>query len=114
MDKSADNGTWDFTWTFQLLIETYCLFDEQNYFVPEYGFKMPDLVIYLNHDIAPNILSINDGEEFEALADINSGQELLINYGHLVDEMEHEVAKANRRRMSISGWLKRVWYISTK
>jgi len=24
------------------------------------------------------------------------------------DEMEHEVAKANRRRMSISGWLKRV------
>jgi len=49
---------------------------------------MPDLVIYLNHDIAPNILSINDGEEFEALADINSGQELLINYGHLVDGME--------------------------
>ena len=72
----------------RLLIETYCLFDEQNYFVPEYGFKMPDLVIYLNHDIAPNILSINDGEEFEALADINSGQELLINYGHLVDGME--------------------------
>jgi SM-20-related protein len=24
------------------------------------------------------------------------------------DEMEHEVAKANRRRMSVSGWLKRI------
>ena len=24
------------------------------------------------------------------------------------DEMEHEVTKANRSRMSISGWLKRV------
>ena len=33
----------------RLLIETYCLFDEENYFVPEYGFKMLDPVIYLNH-----------------------------------------------------------------
>ena len=70
------------------LIETYCLFDEENYFVPEYGFKMIDPVIYLNHSSSPNIISINDGEEFEAVVDIPAGQELLVNYGHLVDGME--------------------------
>jgi SET domain-containing protein len=70
------------------LIETYCLFDEENYFVPESGFKVIDPVIYLNHSSQPNIMSINDGEEFEALFDIAPGQELLVNYGHLVDGME--------------------------
>jgi SET domain-containing protein len=72
----------------RLLIETYCLFDEENYFVPEYGFKMIDPVIYLNHSSSPNIISISDGEEFEALVDIAAGQELVVNYGHLVDGME--------------------------
>lgn len=70
------------------LIETYCLFDEINYFVPVNGFKIIDPVIYLNHSKQPNIISINDGEEFEALVDIEAGQELLVNYGHLVDGME--------------------------
>ncbi len=70
------------------LIETYCLFDEENYFVPEYGFKMIDPVIYLNHSSSPNIISINDGEEFEAIVDILPGQELLINYSSIVEGME--------------------------
>ena len=70
------------------LVETYCLFDEENYFVPEYGFKIIDPLIYLNHSSQPNIISINDGEEFEALVDIAPGQELLVNYGYLVDGME--------------------------
>ena len=70
------------------LIETYCLFDEEDYWVPEYGFKVIDPVIYLNHSSNPNIISINDGEEFEAIVDIKEGQELLVNYGHLVDGME--------------------------
>ncbi len=70
------------------LIETYCLFDEENYFVPESGFKTIDPVIYLNHSSRPNIISINDGEEFEALVDIAAGEELLVNYGHLVEGME--------------------------
>ena len=70
------------------LIETYCLFDEENYFVPESGFKTIDPVIYLNHSSRPNIISINDGEEFEALIDIATGEELLVNYGHLVEGME--------------------------
>jgi SET domain-containing protein len=70
------------------LVETYCLFDEENYFVPDYGFKLMDLVNYLNHADAPNIISINDGEDFEALRDIATGEELLVNYGHLVEGME--------------------------
>jgi SET domain-containing protein len=70
------------------LIETYCLFDKENYFVPESGFKTIDPVIYLNHSSEPNIRSLNDGEEFEALADINAGQELLVNYELIADGME--------------------------
>ncbi len=67
------------------LIETYCLYDEDNYFIPDYGFKVMDLVNFLNHSETPNIISINDGEEFEAIVDIPAGQELLINYGDIVD-----------------------------
>ena len=70
------------------LVETYCLFDEENYYVPDYGFKLMDLVNYLNHSDAPNIISVNDGEYFEALRDIGTGEELLVNYGHLVEGME--------------------------
>lgn len=70
------------------LIETYCLFDEENYFVPEYGFKIIDPVIYLNHSSQPNIISINDGEEFEALHDILAGQELVVNYGDIVNGLD--------------------------
>ena len=46
------------------LIETYCLYDEEHYFVPEYGFKVMDMVSYLNHSPRPNIISINEGEFF--------------------------------------------------
>lgn len=70
------------------LIETYCLFDEENYYVPEYGFKLMDLVNYLNHSSNPNIVSINDGEAFEALRDIETGEELMLNYGHIVSGMD--------------------------
>ena len=67
------------------LVENHCLFDEENYFVPEYGFKMVDLVIFLNHADQPNIVSINEGEDFEALRDILAGEELFIDYGEIVD-----------------------------
>ena len=63
------------------LVENFCLYDEKYFFVPEYGFKMIDLVIFLNHSDEPNIISINDGENFEALRDIASGEELFIDYG---------------------------------
>ncbi|CAN5860130.1 hypothetical protein BH11BAC4_BH11BAC4_26490 [soil metagenome] len=67
------------------VVENFCLYDEENYFVPEYGFKMVDLVIFLNHDANPNIASINDGEDFIALRDISAGEELLIDYGEIVE-----------------------------
>lgn len=67
------------------LIATYCLYDEENYFVPDYGFKLMDLVLYLNHSAEPNVASINDGEYFEALREIRVGEELLVNYGSIVE-----------------------------
>ena len=70
------------------LVETYCLYDETHYFVPDYGFKLMDLVLYLNHSSTPNIASINEGEEFEALRDIQEGEELLVDYGSIADGLD--------------------------
>ncbi|MEI9911056.1 MAG: SET domain-containing protein [Bacteroidota bacterium] len=70
------------------LVETYCVFDEEYYFMPDYGFKVMDMVNYLNHSAVPNIISVNDGEDFEALTDIPAGTELLINYEHIVENIE--------------------------
>lgn len=67
------------------LIENHCLFDEDHYFIPDYGFKLVDLVIYLNHSESPNVISLNEGEEFEALRDIATGEELLVDYGTIVE-----------------------------
>lgn len=67
------------------LIETYCLYDETHYFVPDYGFKLMDLALYLNHSSTPNIASVNEGEAFEALRDIPAGEELLVDYGTIAD-----------------------------
>jgi len=68
----------------KFLVENHCLYDDQHYFVPPYGFKMIDPVIFLNHSDNPNIISINDGEDFEAIRDISVGEELLIDYGAIV------------------------------
>jgi SET domain-containing protein len=70
------------------LIHTYCLFDEEKYFVPDYGFKIMDLSLYLNHDENSNIISLHHGEDFETKRDIASGEELLINYAEIVDSDE--------------------------
>lgn len=70
------------------LVETYCVFDKEYYFMPDYGFKVMDMVNYLNHSSVPNIISVNDGEDFEALTDILPGTELLINYEHIVEDIE--------------------------
>jgi len=66
------------------LVETYCLYDEEHYYIPDYGFKKMDLVNYLNHSAQPNVRSVNDGEFFEAITDIPAGQELLVNYEAIV------------------------------
>ena len=70
------------------LIENHCLFNEDFYFIPDYGFKLVDLVIYLNHSETPNVISLNDGEEFEAIRDIAIGEELLVDYGTIVESEE--------------------------
>jgi len=67
------------------LVENHCLFDEDHYYVPDYGFKLVDLVVYLNHSDTPNVISINEGEFFEAIRDIAAGEELLLDYGTIVD-----------------------------
>jgi SET domain-containing protein len=72
------------------LVETYCLYDEENYYVPDYGFKVMDLVNYLNHSSSPNIMSVNDGEYFESIMDIPKGAELLVDYGEIVDVEGYE------------------------
>jgi SET domain-containing protein len=70
------------------LVETYCLYDDTHYFVPDYGFKVMDLALYLNHSDTPNIVSVNEGESFEALRAIKAGEELLVNYGTIAEGLE--------------------------
>ncbi|MBI3138654.1 MAG: SET domain-containing protein [Sphingobacteriales bacterium] len=72
------------------LVETYCLYDETHYYLPDYGFKVMDLVNYLNHSSSPNVISVNEGQYFEALRDINAGEELLVNYGEIVETGEYD------------------------
>ncbi|MFN8251337.1 MAG: SET domain-containing protein [Ferruginibacter sp.] len=69
----------------QFLVGNYCLFDEDSYYVPAAGFKKMDVSLFLNHADNPNIISINDGDYFETLRDIKAGEELVIDYGAIVD-----------------------------
>jgi SET domain-containing protein len=69
----------------QFLVNNYCLYDEVDYFLPAQGFKKMDLALFINHSDNPNIISLNDGDYFEAVRDIKAGEELVINYGEIVD-----------------------------
>lgn len=68
----------------QFIIGNYCLYDDDNYFIPADGFKKIDVTLFLNHADIPNVISINDGDYFEALRDIKAGEELLVDYGQIV------------------------------
>jgi SET domain-containing protein len=68
----------------QFLVGNYCLYDEENYFIPAHGFKKMDLSLFLNHSDTPNIVSLNEGDYFEATRDIRQGEELVIDYGEIV------------------------------
>jgi SET domain-containing protein len=72
----------------RFMIENYCLFDADNYFVPSHGFKKMDVSLFINHSDMPNIRSIDDGDYFEAIRDIKAGEELLVDYGDLVESGE--------------------------
>jgi SET domain-containing protein len=69
----------------QFLVGNYCLYDEENYFIPAAGFKKIDLSLFLNHSDEPNIISVHDGDYFETTRDIKEGEELVIDYGEIVD-----------------------------
>lgn len=68
------------------LVENYCLYDETNYFIPAGGFRQMDLSLFLNHSDQPNLRSVDEGAYFETLRPISAGEELLIDYGTLVEE----------------------------
>jgi len=65
-------------------VENYCLYDDEQYFVPAAGFKKMDLSLFLNHAESPNVRSIEHGAWFEAMRDIAAGEELFIDYGEIV------------------------------
>ncbi len=67
------------------IVENYCLYDEGNYFLPAQGFKAMDLCLFLNHSDSPNVISVDDGAFFETLREIKAGEELLVDYGEIVD-----------------------------
>jgi SET domain-containing protein len=69
----------------QFMVGNYCLYDEENYFIPGDGFKKIDVSLFLNHSDIPNLISIDDGNYFEAVRDIRAGEELLLDYGEIVD-----------------------------
>ena len=68
----------------QFIVGNYCLYDEDNYFIPDEGFKKIDVSLFINHSDTPNIISINDGDYFEAIRTIKTGEELVIDYGGIV------------------------------
>ena len=69
----------------RFMIGNYCLYDQDNYFVPAHGFKKMDVSLFLNHSDTPNIISIQDGDYFEAIREIKAGEELVIDYGEIVE-----------------------------
>ena len=79
------------------VVETYCLFDAQHYFVPTAGFKRMDLACYLNHSDTPNIRSINDGDYLEATRPIAVGEELVIDYGDIVEAIADAMSDGEQR-----------------
>jgi SET domain-containing protein len=70
-------------------IETYYLYDEQQYYIPDHGCKVMDMANYLNHSSSPNIISVEEGRWFEATRDIKEGEELFVDYGEIVEGVEY-------------------------
>lgn len=68
-------------------IETYYLYDNDHYFIPSHGCKVMDMASYLNHSNTPNLVSISDGLFFETTREVKAGEELLIDYGTIVENV---------------------------
>lgn len=65
------------------LIDTYCLQDEDFAYLPPHGFRVLDMVMYLNHSDTPNLKQVNAGDDFITLREVAEGEELTLDYGTL-------------------------------
>ena len=65
------------------LIDTYCLQDDDTAYLPPHGFRIVDLVTFLNHSGTPNLQQMEGGSYFVTLRDIAAGEEFTIDYGIL-------------------------------
>lgn len=89
---SKDNGEWikipkssikKLPLSSQRLVKNYCTYDNKYYYIEKTGFKKMDLANFVNHSDEPNIGPVNNGEYFEALRDIQPGEELFLDYGQI-------------------------------
>ena len=65
------------------LVETHCLWDAGVYYLPPHGFRVVDVVTYLNHSHTPNLRQLAGGDRFETVRDVAAGEELTVDYGTL-------------------------------
>jgi hypothetical protein len=65
------------------LVENHCLWDAGVYYVPPHGFRVVDVVTYLNHSTAPNLRQEGGGDRFVTTRDVAAGEELTVDYGSL-------------------------------
>ena len=70
----------------QLVVQQYCTFDREYFYIEKTGFKKMDLCCFVNHSDVPNIAPVEDGKYFEASRDILMGEELFIDYALVADE----------------------------
>ena len=67
----------------QELVQRYCLNDSAHYFLPPHGFRVYDLVVFLNHSPNPNLESVAGGDYFETTRPVAAGEELTVDYDTL-------------------------------
>lgn len=65
------------------LVQTYCLWDAGTYYLPPDGFRVLDVVMYLNHSDTPNLRPVDGGDFYVTTRDVKAGEELTVDYGTL-------------------------------
>lgn len=70
------------------LVRDFCALQNGMYFVPSYGIDGIDKSFFLNHSNTPNMATIDHGEDFVAIRDIEEGEELTANYDEYHDTKE--------------------------